>query len=109
MQHTSIYTCPHCGEKTFNPITKAFAGGLHTRGAVCKACGRHCVNGQGSMIFSAVVYILALIAVFYLYFKCNSDWCYAYMIGAVAAAFVVTRLYDAFIGPLTKSIRNDVL
>ena len=39
MQHTSIYTCPHCGEKTFNPITKAFAGGLHTRGAVCKAGG----------------------------------------------------------------------
>ena len=31
------------------------------------------------------------------------------MLGAVAAAFVVTRLYDAFIGPLTKPIRNDVL
>ena len=53
----SIYTCPHCGAKSFNPWKKAFAGGLHTKGKVCLNCGQHCVNGTASMVFSAVVYI----------------------------------------------------
>ncbi len=101
----SIYTCPHCGEKSFNPITKAFAGGLHTRGKACKNCGHHCVNGTPSMIFSAVVYIAALIMVLYIYFKGNSIWGLA----CVAVAYVLCRLFDAFIAPLVKPIRNDVL
>ena len=83
----SIYTCPYCGAKSFNPWKKAFAGGLRTKGKVCLECGQHCVNGVASMIFSAVVY----------------------MVGAVAAAFVLCRLFDAFFGPLVKPIRNDVL
>ena len=52
----SIYTCPYCGAKSFNPWKKAFAGGLRTKGKVCMECGQHCVNGVASMIFSAVVY-----------------------------------------------------
>lgn len=48
----SIYTCPYCGAKSFNPLKKAFTGGLHTKGKVCMECGQHCVNGKASMIFS---------------------------------------------------------
>lgn len=104
----SIYTCPHCGAKSFNPWKKAFAGGLHTKGKVCLNCGQHCVNGTASMVFSAVVYIAALIIVLYIYFKGNSVWDYAFMLGAVAVAYVISRLFDAFFGPLVKPIRNDV-
>ena len=84
MKHKSIYTCPHCGSKSFNPITKAFAGGYHTRGRVCRECGLRCVNGKASMIFSAIVYLITIVA-----------------------AYVLCRLFDAFIGPLDKAIRND--
>ena len=68
----SIYTCPYCGAKSFNPLKKAFTGGLHTKGKVCMECGQHCVNGKASMIFSAVVYIAALVLVMLIYFKGNS-------------------------------------
>ena len=76
---------------------KAFAGGLRTKGKVCMECGQHCVNGVASMIFSAVVYIAALVVVLLVYFKGNSNWDYVYMVGAVAAAFVLCRLFDAFL------------
>ena len=105
----SIYTSPYCGAKSFNPWKKAFARGLRTKGKVCMECGQHCVNGVASMIFSAVVYIAALVVVLLVYFKGNSNWDYVYMVGAVAAAFVLCRLFDAFFGPLVKPIRNDVL
>ncbi len=104
----SIYTCPHCGVKSFNPIKKAFAGGLNSRGKVCMNCGRHCVNGKPSMIFTAIVYIAALVSVLYIYFKGNSIWDYAYMLGCVAGAYILSRLFDAFFAPLVKPIRNDI-
>lgn len=104
-----IYQCPHCGERTFNPITKAFAGGLRTKGKACKLCGKHCVNGVASMIFSAIMYIAALVVVLYVYFKGNSIWDYAIMLGAVVVAYIVSRIFDAFFGPLTKPVRNDIL
>lgn len=44
-------------------------------------CGQHCVNGVASMIFSAVVYIAALVVVLLVYFKGNSNWDYVYMVG----------------------------
>ena len=105
----SIYTCPYCGAKSFNPLKKAFTGGLHTKGKVCMECGQHCVNGKASMIFSAVVYIAALVLVMLIYFKGNSTWDYAYMAGTIVAAYVWCRIFDAFFGPLEKPIRNDVL
>ena len=83
--------------------------GLHTKGKVCMECGQHCVNGKASMIFSAVVYIAALVLVMLIYFKGNSTWDYAYMAGTIVAAYVLCRIFDAFFGPLEKPIRNDVL
>ena len=50
----SIYTCPHCGEKTFNPFTKAIAGQMNSKGRECKNCGTRCVNGKGATVFNAI-------------------------------------------------------
>ncbi len=104
----SIYACPHCGAKSFNPLTKAFVGGMNTKGKVCKNCGRHCVNGVPSMVFSAIVYLLALVFVVltYLYIDNFTMDCFL-ILGAILAAYVLCRLFDAFIGPLIPVVRND--
>ena len=61
------------------------------------------------MIFSAIVYLIAVVIVFYLYFKFAdaSVWGYIYTVITIVAAYVLCRLFDAFIGPLDKAIRND--
>lgn len=105
----SIYNCPHCGEKSFNPLTKAMAGGLNTKGSVCKSCGRRCCNGQTSTIVNAIVYVIALIGVVYFYLMINDNLlAFALMAGCIAAAFLITRIFDAFFMPLVKVIRNDI-
>lgn len=107
-KHVSIYACPYCGAKSFNPITKAFAGGLNTKGRVCKACGRHCVNGLASSIFSSILYILALIWVV-LTFLFEEDLATdaLFILGAIAIAYVGSRIFDAFFGHLVPVARND--
>lgn len=109
MSKESIYNCPHCGEKSFNPLTKAMAGGLNSRGRVCKACGRRCCNGQVSTIVNAVIYVIALVGVIYCYLMIDSNlWAFLLMAGCIAAAFVLTKLFDAFFMPLVRVIRNDI-
>lgn len=108
----SIYTCPYCGEKSFNPITKAFAGSLRTKGKACPSCGLRCVNGTPSMVFSAIVYLVAFVLVLCNYFMvlfptANFFQNAAFTLAVLAGAFVLTRLFDAFIGPLVPVIRND--
>ncbi|MCD7960090.1 MAG: hypothetical protein LUF89_11645 [Ruminococcus sp.] len=104
----SIYTCPYCGTKSFHPWTKAFVGGMHTKGRPCKACGRRCVNGMASMIFSAIVYIVALVFVVIVYLGvANYYWNIILIGGTIVAAYLLCRLFDAFIGPLVPTVRND--
>lgn len=104
----SIYCCPHCHAKSFNPWTKAFVGGMNTRGTPCKACGKRCVNGKESTIFSAVVYVAALVFVFVVYLGMASlFWDLVLILGTIAAAFVICRLFDAFFGRLVPVLRND--
>lgn len=63
----SIYNCPHCGKKSFNPWKKAFAGQLNSPGKVCAECGQKVVNGKGATIFNAVYCILSFILVVLIY------------------------------------------
>ncbi len=109
MSKQSIYTCPHCGEKSFNPLTKAMAGGLNSRGKVCNSCGRRCCNGTVSTVVTAVLYVLALAGVVLSYlFVDNNIAAFALMAGSIAAAFLLSKVFDAFFMPLTKVIRNDI-
>mgnify|MGYP001240275296 CR=1 FL=1 len=109
MSKESIYSCPHCGERSFNPITKALAGGLNSQGKVCKSCGRRCCNGKVSTIVSAVIYVVALVGVVLSYlFVDNNVVAYSIMAGCIIGAWLLGKIFDAFFMPLTKVIRNDI-
>ena len=85
----SIYDCPYCGKKSFNPLTKALAGNMNTKGRVCKACGRRVVNGKTSAIVR------------------TDAKAYLIMAGTIIVAWLLSMLFDAFFCPLTKVVRND--
>ncbi|SEL45690.1 hypothetical protein SAMN02910353_02658 [Ruminococcus sp. YRD2003] len=113
----SLYSCPHCGEKTFNPISKAMAGQLNSRGKVCMKCGRRVVNGKGATIFNALfsIVMFAGIVVTYLYapklLGTQYDWVAHYelpiCIGLLLLKFIVPRLVNAFCFRLEPAIRID--
>ncbi len=104
----SIYACPHCGKKTFNPVTKALAGNMNTKGRVCQACGRRAVNGKASAIVRTVLMIIAVIIVFVTYFiESSNTKAYLIMAGTIVIAWLLSMLFDAFFCPLVKVVRND--
>ncbi|MBQ8906713.1 MAG: hypothetical protein IJY85_10155 [Ruminococcus sp.] len=104
----SIYDCPHCGEKTFNPLTKALCGAMNTRGRACKNCGKKCVNGEKSTIIHTILSVLMLVGVLGIYFTVESVST-GLLLGAavILTAQLVASLLDAFLFPLIKAIRND--
>ena len=106
----SIYDCPVCGaKKAFNPLTKALAGGLNSKGKVCHSCGAHCTNGKVSAIVRAALYIAALVGMVLSYLFIDDDKVsYFCMMGCVVAAFLLSSLFDAFFLPMERSMRNDV-
>lgn len=114
----SIYKCPHCGEKTFNPWTKAFAGQLNSYGKPCKACGRLCVNGKAATIFNAIYSTLAISAIIVIYLlgdvKYNERFPVIHQFGFLMniaiflSILIIPRLVNAFLFPLDKAIKRDL-
>lgn len=117
----SIYNCPHCGKKTFNPISKAFAGQLNSHGKPCKECGRLCVNGTAATIFNAAYCIIAFICVILVYLKAPV-WYENYQSGflrqvaeveilaeiiLILSIIFVPRLVNAFFFKLEPAIKKD--
>lgn len=115
----SIYTCPHCGKKSFNPWKKAFAGQLNSPGKVCMECGRKCVNGKGATIFNAIYSLIVIILVVFVYLKSQDFWgtsleWIAYYevvinVGLIVSLFVVPKLVNAFFFRLAPAIRIDAV
>ena len=113
----SIYKCPNCGKKSFNPLTKAMAGQLNSPGKVCMHCGRRIVNGKGATIFNAIFSVLAFagIVITYLYAPNTRGTSYEWIadyelligIGLLLAKFIVPRLVNAFFFKMTPAIRID--
>lgn len=104
----SIYDCPHCGEKTFNPLTKALAGPMNSKGRACKACGGKCVNGQASavirMILSLLMGAAVLSCILWIESTVTAMLC---ILGAVLLYVLLTGLVNAFFFPLIKAVRRD--
>lgn len=115
----SIYECPYCHEKTFNPLTKAFAGAINTKGRACPNCGRKCTNSIGSSIFHTIVDAIVLIAAIVFYVQdidfgikisiggTSFKGSYVLIAGMIVAAFIINKIFDAFFLPLAKSARVD--
>ena len=108
----SIYDCPHCGEKTFTPLTKALAGPkcgapvLSHR--ACKACGRKCVNGQVSAVIRMLLSLLmgagVLASILFVEDTVTAMLC---IVGAVLLYVLLNGLINAFFFPLIKAVRRD--
>lgn len=115
----SIYNCPHCGERSFNPWTKAFAGQLNSSGKVCMKCGRKAVNGKAATIFNAVYSLIAFAGIVALYLGApkllgtDYEWVAHYEmligLGLLVSAWVVPRLVNAFFFRLAPAIRVDAV
>lgn len=113
----SIYTCPHCGEKTFSPLTKALAGQMNSQGKVCPKCGRRAVNGKGATIFNAVYSIIAFAGIVAVCLSApkllGTGWEWVahneLLISAslLVSKFIVPRIVNAFCFKMTGAIRID--
>lgn len=108
----SIYTCPHCGEKSFNPWTKAMAGQLNSKGKPCMKCGRLCVNGRGATVFNAIFCTIAFACIVIIYLNgLNSAWMYYHevpmVIGLILLMFIVPKLVNAFFFKMAPAIRIE--
>ena len=109
----SIYTCPHCKEKTFNPITKGLAGQLNSRGKECPKCGTRCVNGKGATIFNAIFSAVILVCMVALYLNSqNYDFLaireIPLMIMMILSLLVVPKVVNAFFFRMEEAIRRDI-
>lgn len=108
----SIYNCPHCGEKSFTPLTKAMAGQLNSAGKPCQKCGRRCVNGKAATVFNAVFCLIAFICIIFTYLKApDIPWLDKYELivvpALIASIIVVPRLANAFFFKLEQAIRKE--
>lgn len=99
----SIYTCPNCHEKTFTPLTKAFAGQLNSKGKQCSNCGVRITNGKGATIFNAI-FCLAMFVLVIISFLNELD---LIIIPAILAMLVVPRFVNAFCFRLEVSQRKS--
>lgn len=98
----SIYKCPCCGEKAFNPWTKALAGQLNSKGRACPHCGARLTNGWGATIFNAVFSVIGFAFIVFAYLKELDLW----IIPAIIAIIIVPRIANAFFFKLDVSQRK---
>jgi len=108
----SIYNCPHCGEKSFTPMSKAMAGTMKSKGKACPKCGKLCVNGKGATIFNAIYSLVMFIIVGYVYLHgADNEWMFTHEVPIVAAIIisilVVPKIVSAFFFKMEQSIRID--
>ena len=100
------YECPYCHEKSFSFFQKLIAGGMTSKGVVCKNCGKHCVHGLKSTIFNSIIMGIALIYIIVV--KATDFGSVTSAIIVFLAAVVIGRLFNAFACELEKNNRNDL-
>lgn len=100
------HTCPHCREKVFTPLQKALCGSMRGIGKPCPNCGKRCVNGMGSIYFSAAISGVAFAAVIAVYLL-STEKMYSSIIIAciIVGSLLLNFLFNMFFGKLEKPIR----
>ena len=101
------FQLPSC-KATLPPIKKAFAGNPQSKGTVCPNCGKRCTNDIHSAIFHVIVDVIVLAFVVFTYIKIDTTDGLYYMIGAIAGAFLITRIGDAIFFKLVPAIRLNI-
>ena len=101
------YTCPYCGNKTFNPLQKALCGGMTSKGKQCPDCGGWCVNGKPALIAGLVLSLIGLCALIYAYFTfvTTRDVIIRGVI-PFAATLVLRFVFNMFFGKLIPQYCN---
>lgn len=111
----SIYKCPCCGEKSFNPILKARAGRMNQRGVNCPSCGKRVVNGKGATIFNAIFSVLGFACMVLVFLLAEFEEDYEFLsryevliqLALIIAIHTVPRIVNAFCFKLTEAIRIE--
>ncbi len=106
----SIYNCPNCKNKTFNPLTKALAGQLNSIGRNCPHCGKRLVNGKGATIFNAIFSLICFALIVLVYLKAPKiQWLSPIegqvVLALIAIKIIVPRIVWAFFFRLEPAIK----
>ena len=103
-----MFTCPHCGEKTYSPITKALCGGFSSSGRACPQCGGRSVNGKVSLGVHTVFRLAALVMIFWSYFKFDTmQEVLIFGLVPLILSFIFPFIFDMFFGKLTEAIKKE--
>lgn len=101
------FECPHCHEKTFNPLQKALCGSYRTMGKPCPNCGRRACNGMTGIYFQTVTSVAMIAAILVIYFKSTERIQSSIIIACIIAGyFVLNFLFNMFFGKLVEPIRK---
>lgn len=108
----SIYNCPNCKNRTFNPLTKALAGQLNSIGRNCPHCGKRLVNGKGATTFNAIFSLICFALIVFVYLKAPGiPWLAPIegpvAFGLLAAKIIVPRIVWAFCFRLVPAIKLE--
>lgn len=101
------YECPHCHEKTFGPLQKALCGSYRGLGKPCPGCGKRATNGMPGIYFSAVLSILAFVAVIAVYLTATEKvYSSITIVCIIAGSLLLNFLFNMFFGKLVEPIRK---
>lgn len=108
----SIYNCPNCGKKTFNPLTKALAGQLNSIGRNCPHCGKRLVNGRAATTFNAIFSLICFGLIVFTYLKAPEiSWLapieFYVVTGLILIKIIVPRIVWAFFFRLEPAVKSQ--
>ena len=103
-----MFKCPHCGEKTYSPVTKALCGGFSSSGRPCPSCGGRSVNGVPSLVVNSILRIIALVMIFWSYFKFDTmQPVLIFGLLPLIGSFVLGFVFDMFFGKLVEAVKKQ--
>lgn len=110
---SSIYKCPCCGEKSFNPLTKAMTGTMKSKVKCCPKCGKRCVNGKGAAAFAALYYTVSFLFLIFVFFHGQDNYCWdTHEVPLVPALmlnmYLVPKIVNGFCFRMMETVRTDV-